>query len=458
MKELIRLIDLSTDSDLYTNLHHFFFTLYPGEIHYLTGLHGSGKHTLTDVLCGQLPLQSGFMYINGELIEEYNPQKARQLGIIFIDQNVSPFVYSMSVYENMEIFYAARQIKRSFQHFYNKKTAQQIQHLFSDYHLEIDPLTTVSNLPEEDIFLLSLMEAAYVNAKLVILNLSSLKLSYFNSQRVFRILRQMSENGISLLFICDSFFSTLPLAGNVSIIQKGHIIKQFDAKNADPTHINNILVPPQTLQADSKSLNGQIIGIFELYYNNYSLPEYFSNLNLHLWDNTSMCFIKADCQLSLCENLSIGDNLALVRYPSIAEKNGYIDPSVLTHLEQEFESLLHQIGSCSAQSIQDLNTVGKKILSIERWVMAGCKKLVIEDPLFGLDAKGQQIIMCYFNTLRSKDLRLIFIFYNLSAIQEICDTIHICTHGKIIRSIQELEKQEINQLELAYATMLLNNF
>lgn len=43
MKELIRLIDVSTNTDNFADLNHLFLTIFCGQVHYLAGLHGSGK-------------------------------------------------------------------------------------------------------------------------------------------------------------------------------------------------------------------------------------------------------------------------------------------------------------------------------------------------------------------------------------------------------------------------------
>lgn len=444
MKELIRIIDISTSADNIANLHHLFFNIFPGQIHYLAGLHGSGKSALRNILCGQLLPQSGTLIINGNSVSSYTPQNARFEGIFSIDQNTSPMVSSLSVYENMEIFYSAKKVTRKLSMFDKKNALIRIKALLQEYNLSIDPMTKIQDMSSEDVVLLSILEAAYANARLVILNLSNLKLSYINNQKVFHIIKQMNSHGISFLLICDSFLNHPLLPGIISVIRKGHIIKQYDTSTVDANQINNILVPDQTslLQKSNPASSGMIIGIMELYYSNYSLAEYFTKLgiiseyNQEDFANYEIKFIKANSLDCFCDNLSIGDNIALVRYPEVAEKTGYIDSSILRYLEKEFNSILVNFGAKPAKSIDTLSIAAKKILGIERWIMSGVKRLVIEDPLFGLDAQGQQILLRYLASLRSQDIRLIFVFYNISELQKICDTVHICNHGKIYSSVQ----------------------
>ena len=415
MKEFIRLTDISTNTDSYTNLHHFFLNIFPGEIHYLVGLHGSGKTALRKVLCGQLPIQSGTMSINGNVISSYSAYRARLENIVSIEHNVSPLIPSLSIYENMEIFHSVIKAKRKTKLFDRKNSLKRIHALIKEYNLSIDPMKKIRDIADEDVFLLYLLEAAYVDAKLIIINLSHLKLSYINSQRFFRILRQMNAQGVALL-LCDFFFTPI-LPGKINIIGKGHIIKQYDSATTNAAYINNLLLPADTsvFPHNTMGFSGHIIGIIELYYSNYSLPEYLFNLGLvpnnmnGNGSDASIKFLKTDSLNCFCDNLSIGDNIALVRYPSIAENTGYIDPSILNYLEEEFYNTLSQFITIPSQRI--------------------------EDPLFGLDAKGQQILLRYFTSLRDRNIQLIFIFYNLSELQKICDTVHICNHGKICDSV-----------------------
>ncbi len=442
MKEFIHLKDISTNTDLYTNLRHFFLTIFPGEIHYLVGLHGSGKTALRKVLCGQLPIQSGTMSINGNVISSYSAYRARLENIVAIEHNVSPLIPSLSIYENMEIFHSVIKAKRKTKLFERKNSLKRIHTLIEEYNLSIDPMKKIRDIANEDVFLLYLLEAAYVDAKLIIINLSQLKLSFINSQRFFRILKQMNAQGAALLLLCDSFFPPL-LPGKVNIIDKGYIIKQYDSATTDAAYINSLLLPADisVFHQNATGFPCHIIGIIELCYNNYSLPEYLFNLGLVSNDmnnndsNTSIKFLKADSLNCFCDNLSVGDNIALVRYPSIAENTGYIDPSILNYLEKEFYNTLSQFISNPSHKTEDLSSAAKKILGIERWIMAGMQKLVIEDPLFGLDAEGQQILLRYFTSLRDRNIQLIFIFYNLSELQKICDTVHICNHGRICDSV-----------------------
>lgn len=442
MKEFIRLTDISTNTDSYTNLHHFFLSIFPGEIHYLVGLHGSGKTALKKVLCGQLPIRSGTMSINGSVISSYSAYRARLENIVSIEHNVSPLIPSLSIYENMEIFHSVIKAKRKTKLFDRKKSLKRIHTLIEEYNLSIDPMKKIRDIADEDVFLLYLLEAAYVDARLIIINLSHLKLSYINSQRFFRILKQMNAKGVALLLICDFFFTPL-LPGKINIIGKGHIIKQYDSAATNAAYINSLLLPADSsaFARNPREFSGHIIGIIELYYSNYSLPEYLFNLGLVPNDmnnngsDVSIKFLKADSLNCFCDNLSVGDNIALVRYPSIAESTGYIDPSLLYYLEEEFFNTLSQFITIPSHKINDLNIAAKKILGIERWIMAGVQKLVIEDPLFGLDAEGQQILLRYFTSLRDRNIQLIFIFYNLSELQKICDTVHICNHGKICDSV-----------------------
>ena len=448
MKEFIRLIDITTNTRQYANLNHFTFTIFPGQIHYIIGLHGNGKTALQKVLNGELAPASGIMQFQGHTVTSFAPQSAQTHGVISIQSNTSFMIPSMSVYENIELLSPQKPRRILFE----RKTAiSKVSKLLQQYHLNIDPSVKVSSLSPDETFLLHLLKAAYTNAQLLILNFSSLKLSYVNYQRMLQILKQMNKNGMALLLICDSYYVAPSLAGTIHIMQHGHIAKDYESTAITTEHLTQLLVPSATPN-NNLIQKEKITGILELYYSNYSLPEYFGNLRSASQSESgnsfhnNVHFISSEGLECFCNNLSVGDNIALIHYSSVCGALGYIDDDILRYLEKEFSKVLSTLGVSTDITMDALSIAEKKILGIERWIMAGCKRLVIEEPLSGLDAKGQQLLLRYFALLRDRDIRLVFIFFNISPLQIICDITHICDHGKIIHTLQNNTQVNIEEL------------
>lgn len=74
--------------------------VHAGEILGLIGENGAGKSTLMKILSGVYPMDSGEIFIDGELVHLHNPHQAQSLGISIIYQefNLMP---NLSVMENI---------------------------------------------------------------------------------------------------------------------------------------------------------------------------------------------------------------------------------------------------------------------------------------------------------------------------------------------------------------------
>src|SRR5512136_517430 len=81
-------------------LDHVDFDLEQGEVHVLLGENGAGKSTLMKVLSGSLPHDSGRIFVNGNEVHGLDPERARQLGIGMVYQELS-LVPALSVAENI---------------------------------------------------------------------------------------------------------------------------------------------------------------------------------------------------------------------------------------------------------------------------------------------------------------------------------------------------------------------
>ncbi len=81
-------------------LDHVDFDLREGEVHILLGENGAGKSTLMKILSGSIPKDSGRIFIRGEEIHHLTPERAQELGMGMVYQDLS-LVPSLSVAENI---------------------------------------------------------------------------------------------------------------------------------------------------------------------------------------------------------------------------------------------------------------------------------------------------------------------------------------------------------------------
>ena len=128
-------------------------------------------------------------------------------------------------------------------------------------------------------------------------------------------------------------------------MQHGHIAKDYESTAITTEHLTQLLVPSATPN-NNLIQKEKITGILELYYSNYSLPEYFGNLRSASQSESgnsfhnNVHFISSEGLECFCNNLSVGDNIALIHYSSVCGALGYIDDDILRYLEKEFSKVL----------------------------------------------------------------------------------------------------------------------
>ncbi|MBI6545914.1 MAG: sugar ABC transporter ATP-binding protein, partial [Cyanobacteria bacterium NC_groundwater_1444_Ag_S-0.65um_54_12] len=116
-------------------------TVFPGEVHVLSGENGAGKSTLLRILAGVYQPDQGEIRFRGTAVRIANPQQALKLGIITLYQELN-LVGALSVAEN--IFLGREQTLWGF---IDRRTmSSYAKTLLKAVALEIDPATPVSEL------------------------------------------------------------------------------------------------------------------------------------------------------------------------------------------------------------------------------------------------------------------------------------------------------------------------
>lgn len=73
-----------------------------GEVVALVGRNGAGKSTLLKALCGWLPLRSGTLMFDGQLVTDLTPERASRIGVAYVPDNRQVFP-TLTVQENLQI-------------------------------------------------------------------------------------------------------------------------------------------------------------------------------------------------------------------------------------------------------------------------------------------------------------------------------------------------------------------
>lgn len=197
------------------------FDLEKGEVLALAGENGAGKSTMMNILLGSFPPSKGYMTLNGEPYEPKNPSDALAKGISMIHQELC-LVPSMTVADNVWIGRCSRFSKGGI--YLPRLCEEETQKLFDAYGIELDPREQVKNLSTAQMQMVEIARAISYGSQIVIMDEPTSALSDKEVKVLYKIIRQLTGNGVSVLFISHKLEEVFDLADRVTIFRDGHMV------------------------------------------------------------------------------------------------------------------------------------------------------------------------------------------------------------------------------------------
>jgi len=192
------------------------FELQPAEVHALVGGNGAGKSTLMKIMTGVYTKDSGDIIINGEKKEIRNTNDAKDNGIAMIFQEMS-LVPTLSIMEN--IFLGCELKKHKMRDVKTMKA--RTREVLEELGLELDPDTRVSELSVGMTQMVEIAKAVSKDVKILVFDEPSAALSDSETARLFEIIRQLKEKGVSMVYISHRMNEILEICDRVSILRDG---------------------------------------------------------------------------------------------------------------------------------------------------------------------------------------------------------------------------------------------
>ena len=199
------------------------FTLHAGEIHSLMGENGAGKSTLVKVLTGVYPKDGGTIHLNGKEIYPKTPKEAQEEGISTVYQEVN-LCPNLTVAENIFI---GREPRR-FGFIDWKEVNRRSIELLKKLDVDIDVSKTLDNYPVAIQQMVAIARAVDVDAKILILDEPTSSLNEVETERLFRIVRQLQKQGMGIIFISHFLEQIYELCDHITILRNGELVGSYE--------------------------------------------------------------------------------------------------------------------------------------------------------------------------------------------------------------------------------------
>lgn len=213
------------------------FTVEYGRIHAVVGENGAGKSTLMKILSGSYAPTTGTTEIAGVEVHMRRPADAQKLGIRMVHQELN-LVPDLTVAENI---YLGRMPRRRFlvdrQAMLRKAAA-----VLKELEAAIDPKARLGDLTISQQQLVEIAKSYSADPRIIVLDEPTSSLSEHETAALFSILRKMKSQGIAIIYISHRLKEVLDIADDVTILRDGSMIDTRPAAGITAAEMIRLMV------------------------------------------------------------------------------------------------------------------------------------------------------------------------------------------------------------------------
>ncbi|KRB21699.1 heme ABC transporter ATP-binding protein [Mesorhizobium sp. Root695] len=213
-----------------------------GTIHGIVGENGAGKSTLMSILYGFYQADSGEVRVGGQPASIKTPNDAIALGIGMVHQHFM-LVDNFSVLENIILGAESDALlKKSI-----VKARSELERLEREYGLEVDPDAIIEELPVGLQQRVEILKALYRGAEILILDEPTGVLTPAEADHLFRILRQLKEQGKTVVLITHKLREIMAITDTVSVMRQGTMVATRETKKTTVEELAELMVGRRVL-------------------------------------------------------------------------------------------------------------------------------------------------------------------------------------------------------------------
>ncbi|HEY5732041.1 MAG TPA: ABC transporter ATP-binding protein [Anaerolineales bacterium] len=221
------------------------FDLHKGEIHALLGENGAGKSTLMNVLYGLYKGDSGEVRVEGNIMELHSPKDAIHHGVGMVHQHfmlIPVFTVTENIMLGAETDHRASPNEQPLVKLDRKEVAQKVRKLSHQYGLDVDPDAIVGDLPVGIQQRVEIVKALYRKANILILDEPTAVLTPQEAEDLFRIMHELTEQGVSIIFITHKLKEVLKIADRITVMRTGRVVGTAIPKESTEQSLAEMMV------------------------------------------------------------------------------------------------------------------------------------------------------------------------------------------------------------------------
>jgi len=467
------------------------FLLNKGEVKALVGENGAGKSTLIKILTGAYLPDSGEIFVFGQKIHKMTPALSEKLGISAVYQNLL-LANHMTVAENILLGIEPARLGVLSKRTMMKRAREILERI--GYADVIDLNQKVGDLSAAQQGMVAIARALSRNAKVMIFDEPTAVLAEKEVKELFRVIKQLKEEGISLIYISHRLEEIFELCDNVLVLKDGKVVGERKISETDENELIRMMVGREInkeiydpnrkigeellrvenmknykLKGCSFSIkSGEIVGIYGLVGSGRTElaralfgADPVEEGRIYLYGKEvriktprraikiGLGFLPEDRRREgLALKLSVKHNVNLPIYPKIG-KIGFINLLKEKKNAERFVEVLSIKTPSINQIVANLSGGNQQKVVVAKWLASKSKVFIMDEPTNGIDVGAKQEIYQLMNNLAREGAGVIFISSYMPELMGICDRILVMKDGMIVADVPRDEFSEEKILSLA---------
>lgn len=467
------------------------FQLRKGEVHALLGENGAGKSTLIKILTGVYPKDGGQIFMEGKEVQISSTQEAAALGIAVIFQELS-LIPTLTVYQNIML---GKEIS-TFGFIQDRKEKKKIQELIHYYGFSLDVNAVVETLSVAQMQMVEILKALASDAKLIVMDEPTASLSSRESELLFRIIHQLREKGVSIVYISHRLEEVFNLSDRITVLRDGKLEGVIEKENIVPSQVVRMMIGKELSEATAsrkleKSKEDTLLSV-----KNISSGGKFENISFEVKKgevlvltglvgagrteilraiygadplekgeievegkkylpqikkalSTGFGFIPEDRRVQgFAPLLSVTRNVAVTNY-DLLSSGGFVNQTEEKELGKKVVEMVDLRPANPEVAVGNLSGGNQQKVVLGKWLTRNLKILLIDEPTVGIDIGAKDEIYEMIERLSKSGVSIVLVSSDLAEVLKVAHRILVLREGKIVK---EFHSGVVTQEEILMAS------
>lgn len=455
-------------------------TVQVGQIHAILGENGAGKSTLMKIIYGATKANQGQMLWNGKEVKIDSPSMAKKLGIGMVYQHFSLFE-TLTVVENIALGLDEK--------IDSLRLSQKIIEVSEQYGLAVDPRREVHSLSVGERQRVEIIRCLLQNPALIILDEPTSVLTPQAVRQLFKTLRLLASQGVSILYISHKLHEIKELCDEATILRHGRVtgnVKPQDNSTSDlarlmigrdlPSYVRqDYLGPKQTLfqlehvSADSddpfgvslKNISlslqaGEIVGIAGISGNGQAellsllsgehrlktgiirlAEQDVSHLNAGQRRDLGLGFVPEErLGRGAVPNMTLAENALLTAFRKDLTRWGFIQFKKAHRFAEQCIEKFKVKASGSHAEARSLSGGNLQKFIVGREILQNPKVFIVAQPTWGVDVGASMFIRQTLIDLSRQGVAILVISEEIEELFEMSDRLCVLANGQLSEPVK----------------------